>query len=96
MTDADLTPAVEAAPEKPARKKSAKAAAAEPSGKRDWKVVVADIRRLREEGLTVPAIADQLNVPYVLVNQVMVQSYKMSIDTISVFERHEENRLAAE
>jgi hypothetical protein len=32
----------------------------------------------------------------VLVNQVMVQSYKMSVDTIGVFERQEKIRLGIE
>ena len=62
-------------------------------GGRDWQGVVADIKRLRDEGLTVPAIADQLELSYTLVNQVMLQSYKMSVDTIAVFERQERRRL---
>jgi hypothetical protein len=82
---------------KPVRKKAAKAApAADGGGKRDWQQVVPEIRRLRDEGRNVPDIAEELELPYVLVNQVMVQSYKMTVDTVAHFERHEERRLAAE
>ena len=52
-----------------------------------------EIKRLKDEGLTVPAIADQLDVSYTLVNQVILQSYKMSVDTVAVFERQERLRL---
>lgn len=80
---------------KPAR--SRKTAKAEPqaatAGVRDWKGVVADIKRLKDEGHTVPVIADRLDLSYTLVNQVMLQSYKMSVDTIAVFERQERRRL---
>jgi predicted transposase YdaD len=81
---------------KPVRKKAAKAAAPEAGGKREWVSLVPEIRRLREEGRTVPEIAQELELPYILVNQVMVQSYKMTVDTVAHFERHEERRLAAE
>jgi len=44
----------------------------------------------------VPEIAERLELSYVLVNQVMLQSYKMSVDTIGVFERQEQARISAE
>jgi hypothetical protein len=79
---------------KPVRsRKSAKAETATSGGVRDWQDVVKDIRRLKDEGLTVPVIADQLELSYTLVNQVMLQSYKMSVDTVAVFERQERMRL---
>ena len=55
--------------------------------------VVPEIQRLRNEGLTVPQICDQLDVTYHVVNQVITQSYKMSMDTAAVFERQERMRL---
>jgi hypothetical protein len=81
---------------KPVRKKAAKAAAPDAGGKREWAALVPQIRAMREEGRTVPEIAEALELPYLLVNQVMVQSYKMTVDTVAHFERHEERRLAAE
>jgi hypothetical protein len=94
MTDADLTPAVEVAPEKPARKKSAKAASTSANdGVRDWKDVVPQIQRMKDEGSSVPDIAEALQLSYVLVNQVMLQSYKMTVDTIGLFDRQERARL---
>lgn len=92
---------VEPANEKPAsepkasRRKAEKAeAAAEAgSGPREWKEVVAQIRGMKEEGATVPQIAEALELDYVLVNQVMLQSYKMTVDTLAVFERQEKRRL---
>jgi ribosome-binding protein aMBF1 (putative translation factor) len=66
------------------------------SGARDWKDVVGQIRALRNEGLTVPQIADKLELDYVLVNQVMVQSYKMTMQTVEHFERRERMRLGIE
>ena len=80
--------------DKPARKKAAKAQAAETP--RNWEDVVPQIRQLKDAGATVPEIAEQLQLSYVLVNQVMVQSYKMSVDTIGVFERQEKMRLGIE
>lgn len=80
--------------DKPARKKAAKAQATETP--RNWEDVVPQIRQLKDAGATVPEIAEQLQLSYVLVNQVMVQSYKMSVDTIGVFERQEKMRLGIE
>lgn len=80
--------------DKPARKKAAKAAPT--SAPRKWEDVVPQIREMKEAGATVPEIAEKLELSYVLVNQVMVQSYKMTIDTIGVFERQEKMRLGIE
>ena len=52
-----------------------------------------EIRRLRDEGLTVPEICDRLDVSYSVVNQIIQQSYKMAMDTPGVFERQEKIRL---
>jgi hypothetical protein len=60
---------------------------------RTWSDVAAEIQKLRGEGVTVPEIADQLQVSYVLVNQCVLQSYKMLIDSVQVFERQEQKRL---
>jgi len=92
-----LTPAPEttAAP-KPTRKKSAKQEVSLIDGVRNWQDVVPQIRELKEAGATVPEIAEKLELSYVLVNQVMVQSYKMCVDTIGVFERQEKMRLGIE
>lgn len=85
------------APEaKPLRKKSAKAADSSDNSPRNWEDVVPQIRELKEAGVTVPEIAEKLQLSYVLVNQVMVQSYKMSVDTLGVFERQEKMRLGIE
>lgn len=82
------------AAEKPVRaKRAAKAEGGEKAGVREWKEVVAEIRKMREAGSTVPEVAEALEVPYVLVNQVVLQSYKMSVDTLGVFERQERRRL---
>ena len=83
--------------EKPARKKSAKSAqVAATDSPRKWEDVVPKIREMKEAGATVPEIAEKLELSYVLVNQVMLQSYKMSVDTIGVFERQEKMRLGIE
>lgn len=85
------------APVKPVRAKRApKAEGGEKTGVREWKAVVAEIRKMREAGSTVPEVAEALEVPYVLVNQVVLQSYKMSVDTLGVFERQEQQRVAAQ
>lgn len=81
---------------KPGRKKSAKAADSSDNSPRKWEDVVPQIRELKEAGVTVPEIAEKLQLSYVLVNQVMVQSYKMCVDTIGVFERQEKMRLGIE
>ena len=63
---------------------------------RKWSDVAAEIQKLRGEGVNVPDIAEQLKVSYVLVNQCVLQSYKMLIDSVQVFERQEGKRLNPE
>ena len=63
---------------------------------RKWADVAKEIQKLRETGATVPEICEQLQVSYVLVNQLVLQSYKMAIDSEAVFQRQEEIRLQAE
>ena len=63
---------------------------------RKWADVAKEIQGLREKGATVPEICEQLQVSYVLVNQLILQSYKMAIDSEAVFQRQEELRLQAE
>lgn len=58
--------------------------------------VVPEIKRMRDEGMTVPQICAELDVTYHVVNQVITQSYKMSMDTVGVFERQERRRLGAD
>lgn len=92
----DELSASEACEMKPARKKAAAKSAEPPAaGPRKWEDVVPQIKALRDEGVTVPEIAERLELSYVLVNQVITQSYKMSVDTIGVFERQEQLRLGA-
>jgi hypothetical protein len=90
-------PAPELAPEEKKVKKARVAKIAVPvqqgEGPRQWADVVPKIREMKEAGATVPEIAEALELSYVLVNQVMLQSYKMSVDTIGVFERQERMRL---
>ena len=79
---------------KPVRRKStAKAAEPAAAGPRKWEDVVAQIKAMREDGVTAPQIAERLDISYVLVNQVITQSYKMTVDTIGMFERQEQMRL---
>lgn len=68
----------------------------DPKQPRKWADVAKEVRALREKGATVPEICEQLQVSYVLVNQLILQSYKMAIDSEAVFQRQEEMRLAAE
>jgi len=63
---------------------------------RKWSDVAKEVQALREKGATVPDICEQLKVSYVLVNQLVLQSYKMAIDSEAVFQRQEEMRLQAE
>lgn len=55
--------------------------------------LVPEIRRMRDEGHTVPHICEELDVTYDVVNQIMQQSYKMTMNTMEVFERQEKMRL---
>lgn len=88
-------PTPEEAP-KPVRKKATAAKSVDAAAPRKWEDVVPEIQKLKEAGVTVPEIAEQLQLSYVLVNQVMVQSYKMTVDTIGLFERQEALRIAAQ
>jgi hypothetical protein len=63
---------------------------------REWSAVAKEIQQMREVGETVPAIVEKLQVSYVLVNQLILQSYKMVIDSAQVFERQEKMRLGIE
>ena len=54
---------------------------------RVWADVAKQIQAMRAEGASVPEICEKLEVSYVLVNQLILQSYKMAIATDQVFER---------
>jgi orotate phosphoribosyltransferase-like protein len=55
--------------------------------------VAKQVRKMREDGKTVPEIAIELKVSYVVVNQLVLRSYKMVARTEEVFQRQEEMRL---
>ena len=78
------------------RKASVPVAVLQEAGVRDWKDVAKRIRELKGEGQVVPQIAETLQLSYVLVNQVMLQSYKMTVDTVALFERQEQQRVAGQ
>jgi hypothetical protein len=63
---------------------------------RVWADVAKQIQAMRAEGTSVPEICEKLEVSYVLVNQLILQSYKMAIATDQVFERQEKMRLGIE
>lgn len=73
-----------------ARKVVKKVAVVEP---RQWEQVVAEIRRMSELKVAAPEIARELGVGYEVVKQVLLQSYKMTADTVAVFERQEKARV---
>jgi uncharacterized membrane protein len=75
---------------------AASAKAVDAKKPREWANVVKEIRAMREEGANVPEICEKLEVSYVLVNQLILQSYKMAIDSVQVFERQEKMRLGIE
>jgi hypothetical protein len=81
-----LEPSVNAAPAK----------AADSKKPRVWSEVAKEIQALREKGANVPEICKKLEVSYVLVNQLILQSYKLVIDSEQVFERQEKMRLGIE
>jgi hypothetical protein len=85
--------AVEASVEPATQVEQKKVALSKP---RKWSDVAKEVQALREKGATVPDICEQLQVSYVLVNQLVLQSYKMAIDSEAVFQRQEEMRLQAE
>ena len=70
--------------------------APDPKKPRKWADVAKEIQAMREKGANVPEICEKLSVSYVLVNQLILQSYKMAIDSEQVFQRQEELRLAEE
>jgi hypothetical protein len=61
---------------------------------RELAFVAAEIRRLREEeGMNNQAIHEALQVSYDVINQLFLQSYKMTMNTQEVFEAQEKLRL---
>ena len=60
---------------------------------REWPVVAKEIKALQEAGTNGMEICDKLQVSYVLVNQAILQSYKMVIDSVEGFKRQEKMRL---
>tara|TARA_Y100000004_G_scaffold3773_1_gene4515 strand:+ start:12310 stop:12591 length:282 start_codon:yes stop_codon:yes gene_type:complete len=89
----------------PARKSSAggssvetKASKVSPAlpGKKVRKLedVALEIRRLRDEdGLSTAEINEKLQVSFDVINQLFLQSYKMTMNTTDVFEAQEQLRL---
>lgn len=59
---------------------------------RSWESVLPRIKEMKELGRSVPEIAQELGLSYVLVNQVFLQSYKMTVQTKELFERQERAR----
>lgn len=56
--------------------------------------VALEIRRLREEqNLNITEIGEKLQVSYDVINQLILQSYKSTMNTPIVFERQEKIRL---
>ena len=68
-----------------------------PSPKKDeprkWADVSKEVIALRAEGMSVPAIAAELQISYALVNQHCLRSYKMTGRTEEIFNRQEAVRL---
>lgn len=60
---------------------------------RKWEDVMPEIQRLVAQGMTYQDAGDALEVSYVLVNQLAVQSYKSSVHTEELFEVQEKQRL---
>lgn len=61
---------------------------------RKLKDVAFEIRRLRfEEGLTTTEIQEKLQVSLDIINQLLLQSYKMTMNTFEVMENQEKLRL---
>lgn len=59
--------------------------------------VVMEIRRLRDEdGLSTAEINQKLEVSFDVINQLFLQSYKMTMNTNEVFEAQERIRLGME
>jgi hypothetical protein len=62
-------------------------------GIRSWADVGAQIRVMVDRGVPANVIAEELQVDIVLVTQCILQSYKMLIDSVAVFEDKEKKRL---
>ena len=61
---------------------------------RSLETVAVEIRRLRdEEGLSTPEIHEMLQVSFDVINQLFLQSYKMTMNTGETFEVQEKMRL---
>lgn len=61
---------------------------------RSLETVAAEIRRLRdEEGLSTQEIHEMLQVSFDVINQLFLQSYKMTMNTGETFEVQEKMRL---
>jgi hypothetical protein len=75
-----------------------KASAALPGGAvRKLEDVALEVRRLREEeGLDLQQIGEKLQVSYDVLNQLILQSYKSTMNTPVVFEAQEKLRLGGE
>ena len=59
--------------------------------------VAVEIRRLRDEdGLSTAEISQKLQVSFDVINQLFLQSYKMTMNTNEVFEAQEKLRIAEE
>lgn len=60
---------------------------------RKWEDVMPEIQKLVAQGMSYQEAGDALEVSYVLVNQLAVQSYKSSVHTEELFEVQEKQRL---
>jgi hypothetical protein len=78
--------------------KAAEAKANEPdmTKVRKWPDVAKQVQAMREQGANVPEICEKLSISYPLVNQLILRSYKMVIQSAEVFERQEKIRLGIE
>lgn len=78
--------------------KAAEAKATEPdmTKVRKWPDVAKQVQAMREQGANVPEICEKLCISYPLVNQLILRSYKMVIQSAEVFERQEKIRLGIE
>ena len=60
---------------------------------RKWEDVMPEIQKLVAQGMSYQDAGDALEVSYVLVNQLALQSYKSSVHTEELFEVQEKQRL---
>jgi len=60
---------------------------------RKWEDVMPQIQELVSQGMSYQEAGDALEVSYVLVNQLALQSYKSSVHTEELFEVQEKQRL---